>query len=89
MIVLKLEKVLDAFKEQEDLKENAKLILIKNYLAYLLKKSEEAKAEQESDSGFIKKLFIKILHNLNLEISNIHIRIENHNNTIIQSNEED
>jgi hypothetical protein len=39
MIVLKLEKVLDAFKEQQDHRQNGKLILIKNYLAYLLKKS--------------------------------------------------
>jgi hypothetical protein len=30
-------------------------------------------------------MLIKILHNLNLEVSNIHIRIENNNNTIIQS----
>lgn len=32
---------------------------------------------------------MKILHNLNLEVNNIHIRIENNNNMIVQSNIEE
>lgn len=64
-------------------------MLIKNYLDYLIKKSEEIKTEQSVQSGFLQKLFTKILHNLNLEVNNIHIRIENNNNTIIQSDNPD
>jgi hypothetical protein len=46
LIVLKLEKIV-GFQEAEDLRQNAKLLLIKNYVSYLMKKSEEAQTERE------------------------------------------
>ena len=55
--------------------ENAKYLLIKNYVEHILKKSEEM-SEGEGQAGFMKKLLVKIMHNVNLEIGNIHIRIE-------------
>jgi hypothetical protein len=40
-----------------------------------MKKMEEVANESEGDSSFVKKLLMKILHNVNLQVNNIHIRI--------------
>jgi hypothetical protein len=49
-----------------------------------MKKAEEIK-DGDSQNSFMKKLLVKVLHNLNLEINNIHIRIENDNKVIFKS----
>lgn len=52
------------------------MALIKGYVEYLLKKMLEGdKGGAEGDGGYIKKMGVKIIHNLNAEIRNISIRI--------------
>ncbi len=62
-------------KKGDDLEDNAKLLLIKNYTEYLIKKSLEINIDGSGESGYLNKLLIKILHNVNIKVKSISVRI--------------
>jgi hypothetical protein len=51
--------------------QHPKLLLLQNYFAHLMKASEG-----EAESTFMRRLLGKVMHNINLSISDIHIRVE-------------
>lgn len=51
--------------------QHPKLLLLQNYFAHLMKASEG-----EAESTFMRRLLGKVMHNINLSVSDIHIRID-------------
>lgn len=56
--------------------EAGKLSFLKNYIDYLSNKVNQNKNEDQSkNKGYLQKMIIKIMDNLNVDIHNITIRI--------------
>jgi hypothetical protein len=72
-IVLRMEKVLSVTKNIEEIK----LSLLKNYLEHLISKTlaNEKLGGSEAEGGFVQKMTVKIIHNLNADVRDISIRI--------------
>ena len=50
--------------------------MIKNYVDHLTKKIADEVKKDQSDSGYFKNLIPKVLRNMNIEVSDISIRID-------------
>ena len=70
---------LDKIKSIDKKIEAQKLALIKNYVDHLTKKIADEVKKDQSDSGYFKNLIPKVLRNMNIEVSDISIRIDCNN----------